>query len=405
MIAEVWRESLVGRSTAMERVANVIRLVANRRSTVLITGETGTGKEMTARAIHRAGPRAQQPFVAINCSALPENLLEAELFGHVRGAFTGALTTRIGRFEMAHRGTIFLDEIGDMPLDLQAKLLRVLQEREFEKLGSSDTVKIDVRVIAATNIDLRQRVEQGSFREDLYYRLNVVPLEMPPLRARLTDIPLLVDHFVAKICRQEGIARKEVAPEIFEHLQGFDWPGNVRQLENAVEMAIALSGDREELVPNDCPLPVAMERRPLMAGITTAIPLPETGLDFERTMSSIQLSLLEQALRRTNGNKKQAADILRLNRTTLTAKLKSLARLSARKRVFFPRRRSGDQTPQLRLQLLHFHLHSPGNLPVAEVPFHAGAKPGNVFGFGKIHLEQEAAPRAERQQVMRSGRG
>lgn len=324
MVVEAWRESLVGSSAAMERVAAVIRLVADRRSTVLITGETGTGKEMAARAMHQAGVRAAHPFVAINCSALPENLLEAELFGYVRGAFTGALNPRIGRFEAAHRGTVFLDEIGDLPLDLQAKLLRVLQEREFQRLGSSETVKVDVRVISATNLDLAERVADGKFREDLYYRLNVVPLVMPPLRERAGDIPLLANHFVAKICAAEGMAFKVVDAEAMARLAEFPWPGNVRQLENFIEMAVALSGDRCELTPADFPLPTALAL-PDLQSAPIQIALPDHGLDFEGTMSAIQLSLLEQALRRTNGNKSQAADMLRLNRTTLTAKLKSLA--------------------------------------------------------------------------------
>lgn len=322
---ESWRDFLVGRSPAMEALTEKIRLIARRRSTVLITGETGTGKEMAARAIHAASSRAAAPLVSINCSALPENLLEAELFGHVRGAFTGAISNRTGRFEQAAGGTIFLDEIGDMPVDLQAKLLRVLQDREFQRLGSSENVRIDVRVIAATNVDLLDRVRDGKFREDLYYRLNVIPLAMPPLRDRLGDVPLLIAHFVEKVCQQEDLPQKAIASETLARLQRYDWPGNVRQLENAVEMAVALSGDRSLLVPGDFPLPTQLAARPLASPISSALTLPESGLDFQQTIGAIELSLLEQALRRANGNKKQAADILRLNRTTLTAKLKSLA--------------------------------------------------------------------------------
>jgi hypothetical protein len=224
---EPWRKFLVGESQPMQQLARVIRLVSPRRSTVLISGETGAGKEMVARAIHMASDRADMPLVAVNCTALPENLLEAELFGHVKGAFTGAVTHRVGRFEQAHRGTLFLDEVGDLPLDIQAKLLRVLQEREFQRIGSSETVKVDVRVIAASNIDLAQAVREGKFREDLYYRLNVVPLRVPALRERPSDIPALVHHLIDKICLQEGLPPRRTR-EALERLSFYSWPGNVR---------------------------------------------------------------------------------------------------------------------------------------------------------------------------------
>jgi DNA-binding NtrC family response regulator len=318
---EGWRKYLVGASPAMRGIVDTIRLVAARRCTVLITGETGTGKEMVARALHGAGNRSHLQLVAVNCAALPENLLEAELFGHVRGAFTGAVEKRIGRFEQANNSTLFLDEIADMPLDLQSKLLRVLQEREFQRLGSSESIRVDVRVIAATNVDLLDRVAQGKFREDLYYRLNVVPLEVPPLRARPGDIALLVHHFIEKICRQEEIPPKRVSRETIDRLSRYAWPGNVRQLENAVEMAIALSGDREMLLPGDFALPV---HKPVASAPSTHISVPEHGIDFEEVVGSLERSLVEQALRRTNGNKKLAAELLRLKRTTFTAKIKSL---------------------------------------------------------------------------------
>lgn len=320
---EPWRKFLVGESRAMQQVQEVIRLVGPRRSTVLITGETGTGKEVVARAIHSASPRAHLPMVAVNCTALPENLLEAELFGHVKGAFTGAITNRIGRFEQAHRSSIFLDEISDMPLELQAKLLRVLQEREFQRLGSSETIKVDVRVLAATNVDLAERVRQGKFREDLYYRLNVVPLAIPPLRERRRDIPLLVHHFIEKICRHEELPLREITPEALQRLMRYDWPGNVRQLENAVETAIALSGDRRVLYPSDFPLPAAHTPKPIAAA-TPVIAVPDDGLDFEATIGRIERILLEQALRKSGGNKKQAAEMLGLKRTTFSAKWKAL---------------------------------------------------------------------------------
>jgi DNA-binding NtrC family response regulator len=321
---EPWRRFLVGESPLMRNVADTIRLVGSRKCTVLITGETGTGKEMAARAIHAASNRAHLEMVAVNCSALPENLLEAELFGHVRGAFTGAVGNRAGRFEQANRGTLFLDEVAEMPLELQAKLLRVLQEREFQKLGSSETVKVDVRVIAACNVDLHERIRQGRFRQDLYYRLNVVPIVMPPLRRRTMDIPLLVNHFIDKVCRQEGLTEKQLTRETMERLRRHDWPGNVRQLENAIEMAVALSGDRDTLVPGDFPLPSVAHAKVVPMPVPAQIALPEEGLDFERVVTSIERGILLQALRRTEGNKKAAADLLGLKRTTLTAKLKAL---------------------------------------------------------------------------------
>jgi len=315
---------LVGASPEIQRVCQIIRLVGARRATVLITGETGTGKELAARALHQAGPRHHRPLVAVNCTALPENLLETELFGHVRGAFTGAVQTRIGRFEQAQGGTLMLDEIGELPLDLQTKLLRVLQERELQRLGSSENIRLDIRVVAATNCDLEQRVEEGRFREDLYYRLNVVPLAMPPLRQRAGDIPLLAAHFVAKVCQAEGVAVKTILPAALELLSRGAWPGNVRQLENAVETAVALSGDRAELGPADfLPAGPAPARRP-DAPDRLLLAVPDTGLDYEQTLASIERSILDQALRKTGGNKKAAAAMLRLKRTTLSAKVRSL---------------------------------------------------------------------------------
>jgi DNA-binding NtrC family response regulator len=318
-----WQQSLVGSSRAMDQVSHLIELVAERRCTVLITGETGTGKEVAARAIHGASRRANGQFVAVNCSALPENLLESELFGHVKGAFTGAQQSRIGRFEQANHGTLFLDEIGDIPLDLQTKLLRVLQERQFERLGSSETICVDVRIVAATNVDLKELVKRGQFRQDLYYRLNVVPVHMPALRQRMGDIPSLVQHFLGKICKDEGIEVKTVSADGMRSLMNRDWPGNVRQLENAVEMAVAMSGDRDVLEVQDFPVP---DRVPVNISAEVGLPLalPDQGLDFERTVSQFEWSILQQALHRTRGNKKQAAEMLRLKRTTLSAKVRIL---------------------------------------------------------------------------------
>ena len=320
---EAWRQKLVGHSPAMEDVANTIRLVGPFRCTVLITGETGTGKEMAARALHNASPRANLPMVAVNCSAVPETLLEAELFGHVKGAFTGATGQRIGRFEQAHKSTIFLDEISDMPLELQAKLLRVLQEREFQRLGSSETIQVDVRVIAATNVNLLEQVRQGKFREDLYYRLNVVPLEMPPLRKRAADIPLLVEHFVAKTCQAESIPLKKVTPKTLDRLVTAAWPGNVRQLENAVEKAIALSGYRDTLYPADFGLAESHRLVAVQPAAPTPILISEH-IDFASAVSQFERSILQGALAKTGGNKTAAAELLGLKRTTLIMKLRGL---------------------------------------------------------------------------------
>jgi len=316
-----WEDLLTGESSEIRQVLHIIRMVGPRRATVLITGETGAGKEVAARALHLAGPRARGPFVAVNCTALPENLLESELFGHVRGAFTGAVHSRTGRFEQAHSGTIFLDEIGDLPLELQSKLLRVLQEREFQRLGSSETVRVDVRVIAATNCGLEQRIEQGRFREDLFYRLNVVPIHMPPLRQRPSDIPLLARHFVEAVCRAEGVSPKSLSDDAVGRLMAYGWPGNVRELENAIEMAVALSGDRILLVAADFPL---APRTHLAAAPAMAPAVPETSLNYEQTLASIERSILRYALDRTGGNKKAAAELLGLKRTTLCAKVRSL---------------------------------------------------------------------------------
>jgi len=321
-----WERLLVGESHELRQVRHIIGLVGGRRCTVLITGETGTGKELVARALHLAGPRRQAPWVAVNCTALPEHLLEAELFGHVRGAFTGAVQTRLGRLEQAQAGTLFLDEIGDLPLDLQAKLLRVLQEREFQRLGSSETLRLEARVLAATNCHLSERIEQGKFREDLYYRLNVVPIHVPPLRQRPQDIPLLSQHLVEKVCRVEGVPVKALTPEARARLCQAAWPGNVRQLENVIAKAVALSGERQTLTPAD----FALDTSGLRSAIgnpparNPVISLPDQGMDYEQTLARIERSILEQALRKTGGNKKAAADMLGLKRTTLAAKVRSL---------------------------------------------------------------------------------
>ncbi|MGH9314658.1 MAG: sigma-54-dependent transcriptional regulator [Vicinamibacterales bacterium] len=316
-------DGLVGRSRVMRDLFQLLETVAQSSSTVLVTGETGTGKELAARAIHHNSPRRAQRFVAINCSAIPETLLEAELFGHVRGAFTGAVTTRQGRFEQAHRGTLFLDEIGTMSPALQAKLLRVLQSREFERIGDAHPVRVDVRVIAATNSDLAKMVEQGAFREDLYYRLNVIPIHVPALRERREDVPLLVQHFIERLCREQTPPRAPmtVSQEAMRLLMSFPWPGNVRQLENTVERAIALSPGRPQIEVKDLPPDVQRAAAtPELSGVL----FPDGGIDFDAYVTAIERALIRQSLERTHGNKRQAAKLLNLKRTTLIEKLKRL---------------------------------------------------------------------------------
>ncbi len=313
---------IVGKSPVMKRLIQTLETVAAANSTILISGETGTGKEVVARAIHHNSGRHTQRFVALNCSAIPETLLEAELFGHVRGAFTGAVGNRQGRLEQAHKGTLFLDEVGTMSTALQTKLLRVLQEREFERIGDSNTVKVDVRVIAATNSDLKRMVLDGQFREDLYYRLNVIPVHLPPLRDRKDDVPLLVQHFVDKM-RTENGPSLSVSQEAMRALMAYAWPGNVRQLENAIERASAFRGGRGQIEVADLPPEVAS------IPIETATPgvvLPDGGVDLEALISNIERELIERALERTNSNKNRAAQLLHLKRTTLVEKIKRLHR-------------------------------------------------------------------------------
>ncbi len=314
-------EGLVGSSRAMRDLYSLLETVAATSSTVLITGETGTGKELAARAIHHSSPRRASRFMAINCSAIPETLLEAELFGHVRGAFTGAVGTRQGRLEQAHKGTLFLDEVGTMSPALQAKLLRVLQEREFERVGDSHTIKIDVRVIAATHSDLARMVAEGTFRQDLYYRLNVIPVKLPPLRDRREDVPLLAQHFLQKLCADMGRPTATMSQEAIRRLMAYSWPGNVRQLENMVERALTFSQGRPQIDVADLGLEIAEE--PAIAA-TSGPSLPDDGIDFESYIGGVELAIIRQSLERTRGNKRQAAKLLNLKRTTLIEKLKRL---------------------------------------------------------------------------------
>src|ERR1700733_13951356 len=303
-------ENIIGRSAAMQEIFATVVRVAATRATVLLAGESGVGKDMIARAIHQHSPRKDRPFIKINCTAIPENLMESELFGYEKGAFTGANTSKPGKFEQADTGTVFLDEIGDVPGSVQVKLLRVLQEREFERLGSNKTQHTDVRVIAATNVDLRAALEQGTFREDLYYRLNVVPMNIPPLRERKEDIPYLVEHFAAKF-------GGEISEGAMERLMSYHWPGNVRELENVVERSILLAkGPRVEA--DDIKIESGIGR-PRPAAATGDHFLPE-GM----TLDEYEQSIIREALKRADGNKSQAARLLGLTRNALRYRLSQM---------------------------------------------------------------------------------
>jgi transcriptional regulator with PAS, ATPase and Fis domain len=291
---------------------------------VLIQGETGTGKEIVAREIHSRGDRSRGPWVPVNCSAIPETLLEAELFGHARGAFTGAIQARAGKFEAAHGGTIFLDEIGDMPLAVQAKILRVIQEKEVERLGGNERIRLDVRVIAATNLNLAARVKEGLFREDLFYRLNVFPIALPALRDRQEDIPELASHILARICRSEKILPRRLDSSAVDRLLAHTWPGNVRELENVMETAVILGGARASIHSGDIRFGIYAPPHQTDVGEITAALLPPEGLDYQQALESFELGLLKQAITRTRGNKTAAADLLRLKRTTLSARMRVL---------------------------------------------------------------------------------
>jgi transcriptional regulator with GAF, ATPase, and Fis domain len=303
-------EQLIGNSPALEAVLEQVERVAPMDSTVLIQGETGTGKELVARAIHNISSRCGRPFVKLNCAAIPLDLLESEIFGHERGAFTGAIAQRIGRFELADKGTLFLDEVGDIPLALQPKLLRVLQEQEFERLGSARTHQVDVRLVAATNRDLTEMVKRGEFRSDLYYRLNVFPILLPPLRARREDIPALVAHFVEIFCRRMGKQIKHIPPEIMSALSSHPWPGNIRELQNLIERAVILSNFG--VLPN--PLPTAASQSVIIPPTVTTL------RESERTLILHTL----QGAGWVIGGPKGAAAKLGLKRTTLICKMQKL---------------------------------------------------------------------------------
>ncbi|HEY2739168.1 MAG TPA: sigma-54 dependent transcriptional regulator [Thermoanaerobaculia bacterium] len=297
--------NIIGKSARMQAIFSLIERVARTSSTVLVHGESGTGKELIARAIHFASPRAARRFLSINCGALPENLLESELFGHERGAFTGAVRDKKGLFQEADRGTLFLDEIGEMTPTMQVKLLRALQEKVVRKVGGNEEEAVDVRIIAATNQDLEARIASGDFREDLFYRINVLPIHLPPLRQRREDIPLLVDFFLQKYCKQMEMAPKPISVEAMQMLESYDWPGNVRELENLIERALALS-HAETITTRDLPVHLLTHRK--MS--SDLIELPEEGLDLEKYLEGIRIQLMQQALNRTGGVQTQAAEVL-----------------------------------------------------------------------------------------------
>jgi len=317
----------------------MIEKVSQTDSTVLITGESGTGKEIVARAVHDNSPRAAKPWVVVNCGAIPSELLESELFGHTKGAFTGAVQMRQGRFELAHGGTIFLDEVGELPLLLQVKLLRVLQTKQFEAVGSSRTVEVDVRIIAATNRDLEAAVQAKQFREDLYYRLNVIPIKVPPMRERKTDIPLLADYFMQKFNKAAGRSVELPTGQIMEALLAYDWPGNVRELENLMERLVIMKG-QGAVDLSDLPHRIFRKFAESRSQGTGAMSewefprmmLPNSGLDLKSIVDAFENHLIDQALSRTNNNKNRASDLLRMNRTTLVEKLRKRGMITPARR-------------------------------------------------------------------------
>ncbi|PYS52002.1 MAG: hypothetical protein DMF68_02760 [Acidobacteria bacterium] len=327
MSRAVDRGEMVGHSDVMQEVFRLVDQVAPARSTVLITGESGTGKELIAKAIHEASPRATKPFVTVNSSNIPTELLESELFGHTRGAFTGAVAAKKGLFEVADGGSIFLDEIGDIPPETQARLLRVIQEREFTPLGDTSPRRVDVRIIAATNIDLKEAVKQGTFREDLYYRLSVVPIELPPLRDRREDILLLAQHFIRKYNEENGRqVSEQINPEVLALLESYSWPGNVRELENAIERAVVIAPGLE--ITRECLRTEVSDPQVARASLregssgTSSLDIGR-GINFYDEVRRFEIDLIRQALERTGGHQSRAARLLGMNATTLNSKIKT----------------------------------------------------------------------------------
>ncbi|MCP5463922.1 MAG: sigma-54-dependent Fis family transcriptional regulator [Deltaproteobacteria bacterium] len=322
-------ENIVGCSDALRDVFKMVERVAETDSNVLILGESGTGKELIARAIHFNSPRQNKPLIPINCGAIPENLLETELFGYVKGAFTGASHSQVGKFEVANGGTIFLDEIGDMSLKLQVKLLRVLQEKQFEPVGSTKTIRADVRVIAATHQNLEELVAKGEFREDLFYRLNVIPITVPSLRDRISDVPLLVDHFIKKFTQANQLATPDINDEVMNALMSYKWPGNVRELENTIERLVVLRPGQHVRLSD---LPDKFSEMTNSFFIKSGFSFPESGISLKHVVEDFENTLICKALDKTGWNKNQAANLLKLNRTTLVEKIKK-KKLSKPKKV------------------------------------------------------------------------
>ena len=307
-------DNIIGQSDPMKEIFSVIEKVSNSSTTIIINGETGTGKGLIARAIHESSDRSNNPFIQINCGAISEGLLESELFGHVKGAFTGAIKNRPGKFELAERGTIFLDEIGDMSTDLQVKVLRVLEENEFEPVGGSKTIKANVRVIAATHRDLEEEVQKGNFREDLFYRLYVIPMALPPLKEKKSDLPLLVSHFLDLFCQEKKRDSVTISNEALEIFMNYSWPGNVRELKNLIERLVVLS-ESYEITPRDLPKKLKTIERP-------EISVSTEGVDFNTAVTEYEKALIINALEKTNWVKNKAADFLQIKRTTLVEKIK-----------------------------------------------------------------------------------
>jgi two-component system, NtrC family, response regulator AtoC len=310
--------NIIGNSQAMQQLFSRMKRIIKTDSTVLILGESGTGKELVAKAIHFNGSRREKPFIAVNCSAIPENLLESELFGHVKGAFTGAVKEKVGKFEAANQGTIFLDEIGTLPMHLQTKLLRVLQEQELERVGSNKQIKLDVRVISATNVNLEEEVQRGNFREDLFYRLNVIPVLIPPLRERIEDILPLTRHFLEKNCRAMQRSVMHLDKEALEALEAYPWNGNVRELENIIERIVALT-EGDLITLRDLPANIAKSYHE-----RSSISVTPSGIDMVQAINEIEKKMIGEALQLTGGVKARAATMLNINRTTLVEKMRRL---------------------------------------------------------------------------------